>query len=338
MIRIKDIADRVGVSTATVSNVIHGKQQRVSPEVRKKIEEALDEMGYVPNMSAMMLAQNDSRMIGVVIPRKEAVRISLDDPYYSALVGFLDLEIRKQKHYMYLILQQDEDSILKQASAWNLEGLIVCNMEEKPLLRLHERYRGYMVSLDAYLDRQTDFINIMTDDYDGGYQMGKYLYAKGHRRIAMVADNDYGVDHHRWLGLRAALAECGVQLEEKDHLCFYSAESTRSLEFERLYPRFLQYTALFVASDLFALEVSSFLQGKGIRVPEQISITGFDDLLYARLARPMLTTMHQNIEKKAEMAVQALLQIKEKKAVSDQWVLAVSLVERESVRQLDRNP
>ena len=115
MVRIKDVAEAVGVSTATVSNVINGKEQRVSKEVREKIQTALDEMGYVRNRSAMMLAQTSSNMIGLVIPCKPGVKIVLEDPYYSAFLGNLEYEIREHDCYMYLIAQQTEEEIIRQA-------------------------------------------------------------------------------------------------------------------------------------------------------------------------------------------------------------------------------
>lgn len=339
MVRIKDVAEAVGVSTATVSNVINGKDQRVSKEVRAKIQTALEEMGYVRNRSAMMLAQTSSNMIGVVIPGKEGVKITLEDPYYSELLGNLEYEIRAHGCTMYLIAQQCEEEIIRQAIAWNLEGLIVCNMVQEELAGLCEKYRRGVVSIDSYLNRSARFINIATDDFGGAYEMGKYLIRKGHTRIAMLADNDVQVDHHRWMGLEQAMKEAGLVLTEKDHFLFSSSESVRELQFAQFLPEWKNYTALFVASDYYALEVSSFLQSRGVRVPEDISITGFDDLIYASLARPKLTTMSQNIGKKAKMAVEALLSLCEKKGEEkdtedlwkEKWQLPVKLVERESV-------
>lgn len=339
MVRIKDVAEAVGVSTATVSNVINGKEQRVSKEVREKIQTALDEMGYVRNRSAMMLAQTNSNMIGVVIPCKTGVKITLEDPYYSALLGNLEYEIREHHCFMYLISQQSEEEIIRQAIAWNLEGLIVCNMVQEELAGLCEKYRRGVVSIDSYLNRSARFINIATDDFGGAYEMGKYLIRRGHTRIAMLADNDATVDHHRWMGLQQAMKEAGLAITEKDHFLFSSSEAVRELQFAQFLPEWKNYTALFVASDYYALEVSSFLQSRGIRVPEDISITGFDDLIYASLARPKLTTMSQNIGKKAKMAVEALLSLCEKKGEEkdtenlweEKWQLPVKLVERESV-------
>ena len=196
-----------------------------------------------------------------------------------------------------------------------------------------------MVSIDSYLNRSARFINIATDDFGGAYEMGKYLIRRGHTRIAMLADNDATVDHHRWMGLQQAMKEAGLAITEKDHFLFSSSESVRELQFAQFLPEWKNYTALFVASDYYALEVSSFLQSRGIRVPEDISITGFDDLIYASLARPKLTTMSQNIGKKAKMAVEALLSLCEKKGEEkdtenlweEKWQLPVKLVERESV-------
>ena len=109
------------------------------------------------------------------------------------------------------------------------------------------------------------------------------------------------------------------------------------LEFEQLLPQWQTYTALFVASDFYALEVSAFLQSKGVRIPQDISITGFDDLIYARLARPRLTTISQNIAKKAQMAVQALLSMQTDEKPQECGVLPVKLVERDSVKSLVQN-
>ena len=337
MVRIKDVAEAVGVSTATVSNVINGKDQRVSGEVRERIQKALDEMGYVRNRSAMMLAQTNSNMIGVVIPDKPGTKITMEDPYFSALVGNLEAEIRAHDCYMYLIAQQREEEILKQAIAWNLEGLIVCNLVEPQLRSLCEKYRGSVVSIDSYLNRKANFVNIATDDFGGGYKMGKYLIRQGHTKIAMLADNDQDIDHYRWMGLQRAMEEEGLVIKETDHFVFSASESARELELNQWLPMLKEYTALFVASDLYALEVSSFLQSRGLRIPEDISVAGFDDLIYARLARPKLTTINQNIGKKAQMAVEALLALRDKnvdQVVQEPHVLPVRLVERESVGRI----
>lgn len=342
MIRIKDVAEAVGVSTATVSNVINGKDQRVSDVVREKVLNALDEIGYIRNRSAIMLARTSSNMIGVVLPDKGGNQITLEDPYFSALVGNLEHEIRARNCYMYLIAQQTVDEIVRQAMAWNLEGLIVCNMMKKELKNLCEKYHRGIVSIDSYVNRESKFINISTDDFGGGYEMGKYLIQKGHKKIAMLADNDKGVDHYRWRGLQQAMKEAELPVSEGDHFVFSSSELVRNLEWERMLSKWKGYTALFVASDFHALEVSAFLQSKGLRIPEDLSISGFDDLIYAKLARPRLTTMSQNIGHKAKLAVEALISMDQEGEATevtenDRWIIPVKLVERDSVSKCVQN-
>lgn len=285
----------------------------------------------------MMLAQSNSGMIGVVIPQQTGNRLTLKDPYFSLLVGTLDCEIRKRNLHMYLIAQQTEEEILRQAAAWNLEGLIVCNFQEQELLSLRRKYRKPLVSIDSYLSEKTDFINIRTDDFGGGYTMGRYLVSKGHKKIAMLADNDWGVDHFRWLGFKQALEEGGIEVQEKNHIIFSPTESIRALELELLLPKIMEYTAIFVASDFYALEIGSFLQNKMVRVPDQISIAGFDDLIYAQLARPKLTTIGQNVGRKAVMAIDALQNFRDKDALERKYVLDVELVERNLVKDILQN-
>lgn len=336
MVRIKDIAEYVGVSTTTVSNVIHGKEQRVSEETRKRIEEAVSKMGYVPSMSALMLAQERSGIFGVILQNKEEdSRPALADPYYSALVGYLDQFIKQNHHFMLMITVPDVKEIIRQTIAWNLDGLIACNLQEDFLISIHEHCDKPIVSVDTYINRKNNYINIMTDDFDGGYQMGKYLTSMGHQKILMLADNDRGVDHYRWLGLKKALMESGIEVMQDQHIILSPIYQERMEQIEKMQPLFQQHTALFFASDFYALEACSVLRDMGFRIPEDLSVTGFDDLLYARLAKPRLTTMRQSIEKKGEMAVRALLSMINQEERKD-WLLPVQLIERESVKRIEK--
>ena len=114
-----------------------------------------------------------------------------------------------------------------------------------------------------------------------------------------------------------------------------SNDEARLAGFEQLLPEFKKYTALFFASDFYALEACAFFQSKGIQIPEDISVVGFDDLLYARLTRPRLTTMRQDVGEKARLAVEGLLSMRNNSSTSQIQILPVQLVERESVRDIE---
>ncbi len=334
MIRIKDIADQVGVSATTVSNVLHGKQQRVSPETRRKIEAAIREMGYVPNMGALMLAKEQSSIIGVILFDKGSRNEpTLTDPYYGSLVGYLEQYIRDKKHYMLMLTVSNVEEIIRQAKAWNLDGLIACNLQPDVIRHLYALYPNPLVSLDAYLENKESYINIAVDDFGGGYQMGRYLAAMGHRNVLMISDNDQGVDHQRWLGFKKGLGEAKVPVSDKQHLLVSNISGERMVQYKRYKELFRKQTALFFSSDYYALEACSALRETGFRIPEELSLAGFDDLFCSGLMTPKLTTIRQDIEQKARMTVDALFCLMEGGEKRD-WVLPVELIERESVRRV----
>ena len=296
MIRIKDIADHVGVSTTTVSNVLHGKEQRVSPETRRKIETAIKEMGYIPSMGALMLSKEHSSIIGVILFDKGSRNEpTLTDPYYGSLVGYLEQYIKEKQHYMLMLTVTNVEEIIHQAKAWNLDGLIACNLQPSVIRHLYTLYPKPMVSLDAYLEDRESYINIAVDDFGGGYEMGRHLADMGHRSILMISDNDQKVDHERWLGLRKGLEEAGVPVSEEQHLIVSNIYGERLVQYRRHEELFRKQTALFFSSDYYALEACSILREIGFRIPEELSIAGFDDLFCSKLMTPKLTTIRQDI-------------------------------------------
>lgn len=323
-----------GVSTATVSNVIHGKTKKVSPAVRARIEEVIRHSGYVPNQSALMLSQTWSDLIGVVVGTKAGTCSALEDPYFASLFAALELEIRKNGKYMMSIVARTPEEILRQAARWNLDGMIICNFGKADMIRITESFVKPVATIDV--DYQMDYpkiVQVHTDDERGGYLAAKHLIEKGHRRIAMVADNDAGVDHMRWEGMQQAMHEHGIPVEESSHLLLQAGVQPLTNEFERLLPVLLEKTGLFFASDYYALQAAMFFSAHGIAVPGQISVIGFDDLLFASLCQPLLTTIHQDIPLKAGYAVKAILSMLAGEQVEHQIAVPVSLVERESVAE-----
>lgn len=339
MIRIKDIADHVGVSATTVSNVLHGKEQRVSAETKRKIETAIREMGYIPSMGALMLAQERSSIIGVILFDKgRRNEPTLTDPYYGSLVGYLEQYIKEKKHYMLMLTVSNTEEIIRQAKAWNLDGLIACNLQPDVIRHLYTLYHKPLVSLDAYLENRDSYINIATDDFGGGYKIGRHLAAMGHRGILMISDNDQKVDHERWLGLRRGLEEAGVPVSDKQHVIVSNLYGERLVQYKRCEKLLRKQTAIFFSSDYYALEACSVLREMGFSIPEELSVAGFDDLFCSGLMTPKLTTIRQDIEQKARMTVDALFSLMNgDESEKRDWVLPVELIERESVRQIGVN-
>ena len=336
MIRIKDIADRAGVSPTTVSNVIHGKTGRVSKATVEKINRILKEMEYVPSISARILANNSSGLIGVALGfMKKGNASSFEDPFVSAMLGNLEYQIREHGYYMMLVARHEKDDIMQQALGWNFDGMIAMALKEKEIAELSERLGKPLVTIDQYLPPELGVRSITMDDRGGAYQMSQYLIGKGHKKFLFLSDCDLGVDHYRWLGVRQAMEEAGIEDFESRHIVIPWDPEQREKAYEEMLPFFKKQTALFFSSDYYALEASNFLQNRGIKVPEEISIAGFDDVTYATLARPKLTTVHQMVDGKARRAVEVLMHlIQDEPVQKDIPPLPTTLVERESVRDL----
>ena len=338
MIRIKDIADRAGVSPTTVSNVIHGKTGRVSKATVEKINRILKEMEYVPSISARMLANNSPGLIGVAFGfMKKGNASSFEDPFVSAMLGNLEYQIREHGYYMMLVARHEQDDLMQQALGWNFDGMIAMALKEKEIAELSERLGKPLVTIDQYLPPELGVRSITMDDRGGAYQMSQYLIGKGHKKFLFLSDCDLGVDHYRWLGVRQAMEEAGIEDFESRHIVIPWNPEQREKAYEEMLPFFKKQTALFFSSDYYALEASNFLQNRGIKVPEEISFAGFDDVTYATLARPKLTTVHQMVDGKARRAVEVLMHlIQDEPVQKDIPPLPTTLVERESVRDLTK--
>lgn len=337
MIRIKDIAERAGVSTTTVSNVIHQKQGKVSPELAAKIKNMIAEMGYVPSLSARMLARENSHMIGVVMgySPKGTLR-SRKDLLAANLIGYLEDAIHKAGYYMMLFTQRSVEELLQESQAWNFDGIITFGITQEELNQLRASFSKPVVIIDHCLDQSfSNVCQVEDDDFGGGRQIGSYLLTQGHRKLLFVSDNDEGVDHRRWLGFREAVQEAGLNDVDQMHLLVSPDREERLRQYDTLLPLFRQQTALCFCSDYHAVEAINRLRELGLRTPEDLSITGFDDMVYAWVSWPNLTTVHQCLDEKARIAVELLTDMVSGVDLEDHdRKVATYVVERDSVRRV----
>ena len=165
--------------------------------------------------------------------------------------------------------------------------------------------------------------------------MASYLLAKGHRRIAFVADNMEGVEYYRYRGYRKACEEHGVSVQDSDLLIIRPGMLERESSMNELYYRSKEYTAFMCCSDYYAVILMNYFADRGVHIPEDISFTGFDDNIMATVVRPALTTIRQDVPKKGRLAVDYLIRQIEGQEVPEYDVkLPVELVVRGSVREI----
>lgn len=327
-VRIVDIAEELGVSTATVSNVIHGKTKKISDRTVRRVQELLEERQYIPSMAGILLSQNNSRIVGVVVNdhMKYEGKV-LEDAFVSAALNALLFELEKSDYFMMVKATEDWNEIVRFASMWNMDGLVLLGFCESDYERLREKMHIPFVVYDGYFEENKRICNLIIDNFDGGWQVGDYLRRMGHRRILCVSDNNICVDKDRMDGCRAGALECQVDwlqipMSRQERLRFYEKHLT--------YIR--QYTAVFAVSDAYAVELLYFLQQNHIPVPDEISVVGFDDTVLSRSCYPALTTVGQDAKERAIAAVQALKELKMGTLEEPIRHLPVRLILRESVR------
>lgn len=327
-VRISDIAEELGLSTATVSNVIHGKTKKISDETVKRVMALIEERQYIPSMAGILLARNPSRIIGVFVNDHEKYEgHPLEDLFIASSLDHLSTQIENSGQFMMVKKAKRVDEILQFASMWNMDGIVVIGFCAQDYMYLRDHMRIPFVVYDGFCEDPHRIVNITIDNFDGGYQVGRHLARLGHREALCISDNEIGIDLERITGFREGFSPGSVEfmripMRGEDRWQFY----------QRQLAAIRKVSAVFAVSDHYAIEMICFLHGEGIRVPEDISVVGFDDIPVCRMVCPTLTTVKQDGALRAKLAVRKLRELKEKKDVDPEIRLPVSLVVRNSTK------
>ena len=336
MVTLKDIAQEAGVSITTVSNVVHNRKSRVSPERVAKIWEIIEREQYVPSMTARTLANAESSIIGVIshiTPQNTGSTMS--DPFLGTFVEGLESRTREEGYFLMIRAVEDAKALNFLSRSWRLSGLILMGMFQDEFFTCIQKLGIPYVLIDSYID-EPGVYNIGLEDEKGGYLATKHLLEKGHRVIAFASPTvrPGGVVEKRLDGYKRALCEYGIAFDPS--LVFtqeISVEEGRKLG--ELLSRKTDVTGIFASADILAAGIMAGLQEQGVAVPRDKSIVGFDDNYLCRLTNPNLTTIHQDAEQRGILATDMLLsQMRGEPVRERRVILPVSLVERGSVRDI----
>lgn len=336
MVTIRDIARETNVSATTVSNVIHGRDGRVSAETIELINDAIKRLGYVPNMSARSLVSNSSRVIGFVnhVVTRENTNV-MEDPFHSTAIGTIETALRENNYYLMLRTVTTAEELVTFLQNWNVDGLFFTGIFKDKFFDSVAGLNIPVVLIDSYV-KSTQFCNVGLEDFTGSYQATQYLIQKGHKCIAFASPNikDGGVLQERFLGYKAALADNAIPFDKT--LVFQQEmdiESCKRVSAE--VAKHPNITGLVVTADIMAAGIMTGLREQGLKVPDDISVVGFDDIPMAQLVTPPLTTIHQDMNLKGRLAVDFMLQLLQKNPLSShEVILPTRLVERSSVKSL----
>ena len=305
---INEIAQLAGVSTATVSRVIHNAEC-VKPKTREKVLRIIEECNYIPSETARGLSTKKSNAIGVVFP-------DLKNPFYYGLLRGIT-NVAEKNGYSVLMFYTDENTqkekeILKVAKGRDLAGLIitavgVADPETAALLKSYEAENIPVILLDRQLEGQ-NFCTVLAENEEGSYQAVKQLIREGHRKIALIeGDPHLNPVHERCLGFKRAMEECGVEIRPE---YIIRANQMAELAYEKMRDLLAlpdPPTAVFSTNNMTTLGVLRCITERHIKIGEDISIIGFDDIEILNDIDYKLSVVDRSERQMGEAAMNALL-------------------------------
>lgn len=340
-IRIRDIADALGLSTATVSNVIHNKTAKISDATVARVQKALDEFGYAPNMAAISLAQNYSPVVGVVVAATQRYQQAmLTDPFISRMLDSVSSALESEGYFLMLRRENDILNVPRYARMWNWAATIFMGFPQRSYRDLEGKMSCPSLIVDGGERGNPHYASARLDNFSAGSQAGEYLARLGHRKICYISDASQikqgaaaGTASLRYLGLADALQKLDSTIPKPVHYSLPGTPAERRNVYENIRKDVLcgELSAVFSVADLFAVELVNYLSDAGIKLPEQLSIIGFDDIDSATIVRPRLTTFRQDLQGRGQTIVALLMHMIQQHQPPEHVIDPVQLIERESV-------
>lgn len=323
------VAAAAGVSRSTVSRVVNGST-KVRPDVVDQVQAAIARLNYSPNRAARSLASRQTYAIALVIP-EEASRF-FGDPYFASVVTGITARLESSDYMLNLLVASSDPNrkARRYLRGGNVDGALVVSHHsgDSDLVELSRTMPVVFGGRPAVPElHEAHFVDV--DNLDGGRQAARFLLERGHRRIGTVTGPlDMPAALDRLAGWRQVLAEYGLNDDAVEHGAFTSRSGAAAVS--RLLERHVDLDAVFVANDLMARGALSALADRGVSVPADLAIIGYDDSPAATSGEPQLTTIRQPSERMgAEMAA-LLLGILAGREPPRSVVLPTTLVVRES--------
>lgn len=333
---LKDVAQRAGVTTATVSYTLSGKRP-ISEQTKRRVMEAIAELDYVPNLDARSLSMRDSKLIGVVVPQTEpGDRLMFQNAFYSEILGSIEYYARLEGYHTLISATDANESYLTLAKKRNLDGIIVIGMYPDEFYQQMKKTQIPIVLIDSYCNDHY-YHNIRIDDAYGSYLATRHMLENGHQHIAFFVGQlkENGVMKKRLLGYQQALQELGVPFREEYVFEGQIDYSSGIALANKLIASGLPATGVVAAADILAIGAIKGFFEAGKRIPEDYSVIGFDDVEVSQYLTPGLTTVRQQISLKGQKAVELLLKhIADPSLPKQEEILPLQLVVRGSVQKL----
>ncbi|RFB17187.1 LacI family transcriptional regulator [Bacillus sp. HNG] len=336
-ITIKDVAKEANVSPSTVSRVI-ADNPRISEETKIRVREAMEKLGYHPNFTARSLAVKSTATIGVVMPFSASH--VLQDPFFPEVIRGISVQAREHKYGMYLSTAGTEEEIFEEVVGMvqgrRVDGLILLYS------RTDDRVINYLQKIDfpfTVIGRPVlgaeRIIHVDNDNIYITKVVTEYLIGLGHTKIAFIGfDGDFVFMLDRLEGYKQALSESGIPFNE-DYIV-HKRSLSKGKEAIKSFLRSVESpTALVCTDDFIAIELMSHFEEMNIRVPEDVSITSFNNVLLAQYSKPPLTSVDIDIFQLGMQGASCLLEkIKDPNVLPKRITIPAKLIERKSCARI----
>lgn len=324
-----DVAQKAGVSTATVSRYLN-TPERVRKRTRVKVEQAIYTLGYIPNFGARVMASKRTFTIGAIIPTME------NAIFARGLQAFQD-ELRKQG-YTLLVASSSYDSTIEEEQIRTLvsrgaDGLLLIGHDRDTAIVNYLEERNIPVLVAWAYNPEARLPSIGFDNFLAMSELTKHILSFGHTKIGMISawtkSNDRARD--RVKAVRKIMSESGLNIDELLLIETDYGIKTGAAAFEQLIQRSKPPTVVICGNDVLAAGALKQAKILGVEVPDDVSVTGFDDIEIASIVSPKLTTIHLPHWDMGTKAAQTLVKMVEGSTISPHQNLATSLIRRNSL-------
>lgn len=331
MATIKDVAKLAGVSTTTVSHVIN-KTRFVAEETREAVWAAIKTLHYSPSAVARSLKVNHTKSIGLLATSSEApyfaeiieaVENRCFDRGYTLILGNAHNDLQKQRAYLSMMAQKRVDGLL-----------VMCSEYPDDLLKMLEENRNIPMVVMDWSESRGDFTDTVLDNaFHGGYLAGRYLIDRGHRDIGAIPGQlERNTGGGRHAGFLKALSEANIAVRDEWIVQGDFEPESGHKAMQQILSQKQRPTAVFCGGDIMAMGAICAADEMGLRVPQDISVIGYDNVRNARYFTPALTTVHQPKEQLGVTALDMLLErILSKREQQQTIEVQPTLIERRSV-------
>lgn len=332
---IYDIARYLKISPASVSYVINGID-KVSKETKERVLAAIKELGYAKDTNAVYLSTGKSNTIALFLPWDDLSLAFSQNPFYGEFLGSFSKRIQRKGFDLLIEPLMDAKDFTKWIKGKSLIGIIMLGKFPVEYYKAIKNIDIPAVLVDAYEDYASEYTTLRINDSDGGYIATQHLIENGHRNIAFISGDieTSEVDNHRYLGYIAALKDNNIPIKQE---YLFTSEPTfdAGLEIANKIMEKKDITAVVCAADILAMGIMRGYYENNKKLPQDLSIVGFDDIQSAKLVFPALTTVKQDIMEKGRLASKLLIDaiIGNDKSIKH-LVMQPQLVIRQSVNKI----